>query len=410
MALTGLLAQELDNVAQVDPIYLPVAEQAATLVGLQQARERIAELELRVLAAAVPEAMPCDARTVGTWLAHETRQAVGVVRSREKLARELGRFEVLRRGFASGAVTEAQARVVVQVLDDLPADLGPGLLGKAEQAMVSECARCKPAQLKRVGERLLEILAPDIADAAEEARLRKEEAQARAQTRLTFSTLGNGATRIAATVPDSTAARFKTQLQAFASPRRDHLTKDDDRSARVDPATGQRIPYPQLLGQAFCDLVESVDPDRLPTQGGNSTSLVVTIDLDKLKTGVGAGSLATGQTISAAQARRLACQSGVIPAVLGGTSQVLDLGRRRRLFSRAQRVALEIRDRHCRAEGCDIPASWCHAHHKHPWATGGKTDLAHGVLLCSRHHHLIHGSTHHHTWQPDGTLRFHRRT
>ena len=408
VALARVLDQQLDAVAEVDPLYLPARDQATTLLGLARARERLAELELRVLAAADPDALSPGVKSPGRWLAHETNQAVGLVAVREQLGHDLQRYELLRRAFAAGTVTEAQARAVVAVLDDLPTDLGAELLGKAEAAMVTEAGRCKPQELKRVGLHLLEILAPDIADAAEEERLRREESNARARTRLQFKPLGNGATRISATVPDSVAAKLKTQLAAFANPRRDHLTPEG--FSRVDPATGKRIPYDQLLGHALCDLVENITTDRLPVHGGTTTSLVITIDLDKLKAGIGAGVLSTGQTISAAEARRIACQSGAIPAVLGGKGQPLDLGRRRRFFTQAQRIALEIRDRTCRAQGCDMPAPWCEAHHKDPWSQGGRTDLDDGALLCSRHHHLIHGTTYHHTWHPDGTLTFHRRT
>jgi hypothetical protein len=81
------------------------------------------------------------------------------------------------------------------------------------------------------------------------------------------------------------------------------------------------------------------------------------------------------------------------------------------LFSPAQRKAMAIRDRRCRAEGCDIPAAWCEAHHaQRPWATGGRTDLAHGILLCSFHHHRAHD----HRWDPsrlpNGDVRYTRRT
>jgi hypothetical protein len=81
------------------------------------------------------------------------------------------------------------------------------------------------------------------------------------------------------------------------------------------------------------------------------------------------------------------------------------------LFSPAQRKAMAIRDRRCRAEGCDIPAAWCEAHHaQRPWATGGCTDLAHGILLCSFLHHRAHD----HRWDPsrlpNGDVRYTRRT
>jgi hypothetical protein len=97
--------------------------------------------------------------------------------------------------------------------------------------------------------------------------------------------------------------------------------------------------------------------------------------------------------------------------VLGGKSEVLDLGRTRRLFSPAQRKALAIIDRHCRAEGCDIPAAWCEAHHaKNPWAAHGRTDLQDGVLLCSFHHHRAHDTRYTANRLPNGGIRYARRT
>jgi len=88
--------------------------------------------------------------------------------------------------------------------------------------------------------------------------------------------------------------------------------------------------------------------------------------------------------------RRLACDAGLVPAVLAGDGEVLDLGRKRRLFSPAQRAALIARDKGCAFPGCTIPASWCEAHHLEPWQHGGTTSVANGALLCSHHHHVIH--------------------
>ncbi|MGI8521716.1 MAG: hypothetical protein ACR2K3_00165 [Nocardioides sp.] len=61
--------------------------------------------------------------------------------------------------------------------------------------------------------------------------------------------------------------------------------------------------------------------------------------------------------------------------------------------------------------GCTIPAAWCEAHHATTsWATGGRTDLADGVLLCGWHHHRVHDDRYHSDRLPDGDIRFHRRT
>lgn len=44
------------------------------------------------------------------------------------------------------------------------------------------------------------------------------------------------------------------------------------------------------------------------------------------------------------------------------------------------------RDKTCAAEGCTIPAAWCHAHHRVPWSRGGRTSVADGPMVCPRHH------------------------
>ncbi len=169
------------------------------------------------------------------------------------------------------------------------------------------------------------------------------------------------------------------------------------------------MPYSTRLGHAFCDLLEHFDPARLPRHGGTATAVVITMDFDTLIGGLGVATTSTGHRITAGEARRLACTAGLVPAVLGGKSEVLDLGRSKRLYDSPQRKAMGVRDQHCRAEGCDIPAAWCEAHHLIPWSRGGKTDLADGLLLCSHHHHRAHDDRYLHDRLPNGDLRFHRR-
>ncbi len=117
-------------------------------------------------------------------------------------------------------------------------------------------------------------------------------------------------------------------VQAFAAPRR------QDPGAWLD-AEGRKVPYPVLLGQAFAELVEHLPVDKLPQAGGVAAIVAITMELDKLKTGLGAGTLDTGTPMSAGQIRRLACNAGLVPAVLGTRSVPLDLGRKRRLHTEA---------------------------------------------------------------------------
>lgn len=94
--------------------------------------------------------------------------------------------------------------------------------------------------------------------------------------------------------------------------------------------------------------------------------------------------------IDPAVIRAWACDADLIPVVLGGEGQVLDLGRTRRLFPSRLRRAITARDGGCAAPGCTIPAPWCEAHHIEHWEHGGPTSVDNGVLLCSHHHHAVH--------------------
>jgi hypothetical protein len=164
------------------------------------------------------------------------------------------------------------------------------------------------------------------------------------------------------------------------------------------------------MGEALAELIERFAGGPLPEIGGTPATIVVTMTLDQLLGAPGAVQLDTGHTISAGQARRLACQAGIIPLVLGGDSVPLDLGRTRRLHDRHQRLAIHHRDRTCTTHGCDVPALRCHVHHTTPWSHGGPTSIANARLLCPRHHQHAHDPTYHHTERPDGQIEFHRRT
>jgi hypothetical protein len=164
------------------------------------------------------------------------------------------------------------------------------------------------------------------------------------------------------------------------------------------------------MGLAFCEYIESRRADTTPQAGGVAATVVVTMTEETLRGGVAAAGLDTGGRVSAGQARRLACRAGILPAVLGGASQVLDLGRLRRFHTQPQRIAIALRDGGCTAEGCDWPPGMCHVHHDQPWSAGGGTDITTGRLLCPRHHALAHDTRYQTTRTPHGKLRFVRRT
>ncbi|GGF30678.1 hypothetical protein GCM10010922_02090 [Microbacterium sorbitolivorans] len=87
---------------------------------------------------------------------------------------------------------------------------------------------------------------------------------------------------------------------------------------------------------------------------------------------------------------RRICNTGVVRVDVDAAANPLNVGRTRRLFTPAQRVALGVRDGGCRWEGCDRQASYCEAHHIDPFGQGGRTDVDRGILLCRFHHMQLH--------------------
>jgi hypothetical protein len=396
VAAAAELEAALKDVADVNAAFLTTAEKQVVLVGLDRVASQLEELRLRVMAVADDVAVDEGARDVAAWLTQRARADRGQARRDLRLARALDtRWDRTARALREGEANRAQAEVIVAALETLPDDLDPDLLAQAEERLVAEASRFGPRQLRILGRRILDVLAPEVAEDAERRALEREEAHAAAVTALSSRRRGDGTTDLKIRVADLLADRLFTYLEAFTSPRH---------------TSGDRRPYDQKLGHAFAAFLESVDPDRMPLHGGDATTLMVTIDFDRLRDGLGTA-LVGDTPITAGQARRLACTANILPAVLGGTSEILDLGRARRLFSHAQRKAMAIRDRTCRAEGCDIPAAWCEAHHaSQPWTRGGRTDLADGALLCPWHHHRAHDHRYDTRRLPSGEFRFHRRT
>ena len=76
---------------------------------------------------------------------------------------------------------------------------------------------------------------------------------------------------------------------------------------------------------------------------------------------------------------------------MNGRSEPVDVGRRTPVVPASMRRAVVVRDRQCRFPGCDRPQSWCDAHHVVHWADGGSTSLSNLILLCRRHHRMVHG-------------------
>src|SRR3954453_16801008 len=403
-AAVARMREAADAVTDASVWSMDPAQTKATLVEVTRLEAQVPELKLRVAAHADDLKVGEDegATSTATWWAHATRQVRPTATGQVRLAHALTTREQVRAALAAGELRVEQARVIIDALAKLPADLHAALVERAERHLVAQAAKWNAKVLGRLGDRLLDVIAPDVADAHEARLLAREEADALAACRLTIFDDGHGQTHGRFTLPTLHGAMLKKMLLAIAAPK--HQTA-------VHGPGAERRPGPERMGRAFCELLERYPADRLPQAGGIAATVLVTMDhatligdLDK------AATLDTGERISPGLARRLACGAGIRPAALAGTSEGLHLGRSRRYFTPAQRHAMALRDRGCTTEGCDWPPGLCHAHHDPGWARGGPTDLDHGRLLCPKHHARAHDPAFEARHLPNGKVAFHRRT
>ena len=400
------LETTLDEVADASLWSMPTEETAEALVRLTRVAARLTELEARLAthAGTVGVAEQVGATSVANWWAHQTRMTRTEAHRKTHLAAALEHHGPVHDALRTGDLLVDQARVIIRAVEDLPDHVDPEMVVQAERHLIGEAAHFDANALRNLGHGLLHVIDPEAAD-AHDARLLEHEERAAAQTtRLTLRE-DNGVLRGTFTLPAAQGHLLKKQLMAFAAPKH--------RAATHGPGggtAGERLPGPERLGRAFCEWIERYPADRVPNAGGVSATVVVTIPIDTHLDGQAPGVLDTGTAISPSQARRLACEAAIIPIVLGGDGEVLDVGRRRRFHTKAMRLAIAHRDKTCTTEGCDWPPGLCHIHHNQPWAAGGNTNVKDGRLLCPRHHARAHDPTYTMTALPDGKVAFTRRT
>jgi hypothetical protein len=394
--------------ARDQPVWaMSPVETRETMVEITFVEAQLAELKARVTAhgQAVEVEAESGATSTANWLAHTTRQTRTSTHRLTRLAAALATeaHEPVRVALADGELLVDQAEVIIAAIDALPDDLvDDDLRAQAQATLIGYAADHDAKALRILGKRILEVVAPEIGEAHEAKVLEAEEREAEAAAVFRMHDDGHGKSHGRFTLPTAVAEILRKALLGIAAPK--HRASVDGHT----PAPG--TPSAQKMGRAFSEYITGYPAENLPAAGGVNATVVVTMTLDTLIGGLKAAQLDTGHRISPSLARRWACEAGIIPAVLGSKSQVLDLGRKRRFHTKAQRIALAIEQGGCTAEGCDWPPGMCHTHHHQPWSQGGATDLTNGRLLCPRHHARAHDPTYTMTQLPEGTVRFHRRT
>ena len=329
----------------------------------------------------------------------------------------------VRAALADGTLDDHHVTTVIATLDKVPEWVEPAERDQVEKTLVEACRVHDSSVVRRIGSHIIDVLDQDGPEPCESGSDPAND--------LAFRITRAG--RVVGRFDLNTEAG--AALQAALSPL-------------IKPVADDTRTLSERQGDALAELIDTaLTSGELPTEGGERPHLTVTVSLDALRTGTGASigadvgvgvgdgagngvrdltgadvghdtgirvgkgtgigtvvrnrtvvrngivvGVGTGSTggLTAGDVRRLACDSTIIPVVLGTDSEPLDIGRATRTIPTAIRRALILRDGGCAHPGCDRPPRTCHAHHIHHWADGGPTALPNLVLLCGKHHRLIH--------------------
>jgi hypothetical protein len=272
------------------------------------------------------------------------------------------------------------AAVVVEEFERLSPGLVEGAEGPVLAGLVEVASWGRPRDVRGIRERLVARYG-----AAGEFQVEQDRACEHRSLSQPFAD-GTGLFEYTMVVDAEAKATIEAAVQGLSAPR---------------PADGE--PDRRPSGQRRMDALLEVVRRGVASADGVGTTpkaeLFVTVSLEDLVARSNAatvfGSAEAGTLLGPETARRIGCDAGIVPVVLGTDGQVLDLGRRVRLFPSAQLRALWLRDGGCTFPDCTVPASWCDGHHLRHWADGGPTDLGNAALLCGRHHTIVHRKGYH---------------
>ena len=328
-----------------------------------------------------------------TWLAESQNLTQKEARRLIKGGQDLDRFPIIAAAARDGHVLPTQMDAITTVLRHLPVDFPAQTMAEAQELMVGFAATHNSVELRRLTRHLLDVLAPDTADQLEAERLERELAEANRHRFLDFRADGHGPVLFRGSLPVMDAEPFIRIIDAYAAAQKRALDALDPHADYVSPSM-------RRADGLLAMIHEHARHGSAPLHGGDRPRITITLNYNTLLAHAHTAGLVdprgclttTGEPITPGQLRQLLCDADLLPVVLGGPSDILDVGRTQRLVTPPIRAALEQRDAGCVFPGCDTPPVGCHAHHVIPWWAGGDTALPNLVLVCPHHHGIVEPS------------------
>jgi hypothetical protein len=300
-----------------------------------------------------------------SWLAKTHKVGWGAAREQVRTARALEEMPETRRALEEGDLSLAAARLLASARE---AD--PEAFQRSESELVEAARIHSMADLQKV--------TAFWRQRVERERSLDTDERLRERRRLHASASFLGMVRVDGDLDPETGESLLTALGAVLDSEARSREKQDHRS----PAQRRADALGEICRQWL-------DRSERPNVGGERPHLTVTVDAEGFA-GEAQAELDHAGPVPGGIARRIACDASVMRVVMAGRSEPLDVGRRTPVVPPSIRRAVILRDHHCRFPGCDRPHTWCDAHHVRHWADGGETALSNLLLMCRRHHRMVH--------------------
>ena len=287
------------------------------------------------------------------------------------------KYPALAEALAAGTISVQAAAIIVALFDRIRLKVGTARVEEAERLLVARASGMPLDDVRTLVARAEAWLDPDGVAPKEQA--------ARDRRSLTMFER-DGSLHLNLQTDIASGAPIKAAIQAYVGASfQARVTAPDPGAPDADQRSVAMIQADALT--AICEHVIACDNGGMPVSGA---TVVVRVNLEDLVSGLGSATIdGSSDPVSVSTCRRMAAGGGIIPVVLGSAGEILDWGREKRLFTRAQRLALVERDGGCAM--CGLPPQMTKAHHIRWWQRDtGPTDLNNGVLLCESCHHRIH--------------------
>lgn len=294
-------------------------------------------------------------------------------------------FPATAKAWHAGLMDQAHLRTIQRFFRDLPEDIHPDEVAKAEEFLAEQAAVLRPDQLEAVADKLAVTINPD-GTFSDDYRAAQRGFTWRRQRRDGMSEGAVVATPELRSMLDAWFAKFAAPGMCNPADQSPCVTGEPTPAgAQADTRTNAQRQHDALAALVRGQLG---DP-ALGRHNGLPVTVIATATVEQLTTGTGHAVTGGGTLLPMADLIRMASHAWHYLCVFESHSErPLYLGRTKRIGTADQRIVLYAKDRGCTAPGCTMPGYLTEVHHSTPWSRGGPTDADELTLACKPHHRL----------------------